>query len=403
MTMKLERIGREVIKPASPTTPSHVRTIHLSLFDQFLPTTYLPAIFFYDKTAEEETVSKILKSSLSETLTRFYPLAGRIQGVSLDCNDEGALFTQTRVDMLLSDLLTNPDALLPEQLIPSDSMDPGTWPLLNINVSFFKAGGMAIGVSVSHKICDTYSLMMFVQGWASAAKGCSDTVNPVFTTQFFYPPADLSVEFPSLVKHGTEPVTQRFVFSTTKLKELKSRAASENVMVPTRVEAATSLLLNSATKASKSNLPLVMTQTMDLRPRVPPALLPGMAIGNLFFLPFLKVGSEREMKIEETVTKLRKSKDDLAEIFKENPQENRTIAELVTSWCRFPLYEVDFGWGNPVWVAAGRMVGVQVIIMDAKDGEGIEAWVTLPEQDMLEFEHDQELLAYVTPNPSALI
>lgn len=41
-----------------------------------------------------------------------------------------------------------------------------------------------------------------------------------------------------------------------------------------------------------------------------------------------------------------------------------------------------------------------VYMVDAKDGGGIEAWVTLDERDMAVFERDAELLAYAARNPS---
>ncbi|KAG2278428.1 hypothetical protein Bca4012_041244 [Brassica carinata] len=62
-------------------------------------------------------------------------------------------------------------------------------------------------------------------------------------------------------------------------------------------------------------------------------------------------------------------------------------------------YDVS-SWGFPVWVAPGSVDKTQVVLMDAKDGEGVEAWVTLPETDMAEFEHDDEMLVYATPSPS---
>jgi hypothetical protein len=39
--------------------------------------------------------------------------------------------------------------------------------------------------------------------------------------------------------------------------------------------------------------------------------------------------------------------------------------------------------------------------MDAKDGKGIEAWVTLTEDDMAFFERDRELLAAASFDPVA--
>jgi len=113
--MKLELLSKEVIKPASP---NHLQTLSLSLFDQFLPSTYVSAIFFYDDHSNQEDIQR-LKSSLSQTLSLFYPLAGQIKdGVTVHCNDEGALFTEERADIFLSDFLRTPsDADLIQKFI----------------------------------------------------------------------------------------------------------------------------------------------------------------------------------------------------------------------------------------------------------------------------------------------
>ncbi|XP_009141851.1 BAHD acyltransferase BIA1 [Brassica rapa] len=425
MAMKLEILGKEVIKPDSP---NHLQTLHLSLFDQFLPSTYVSAIFFYDdQPNQEEILVHRLKNSLSQTLSLFYPLAGRIkEGVTVDCNDEGALFIKERADVLLSDVLRNPsDADLVHKLIVSpDHADPGTWPLLHVKVVFFRDRGFAVAVSASHKVCDAASLSMFVRSWTKAAKGFADTVNPEFAASVFYPPADISVEFPPLLEHKTKSKTKSFVFGPLMMEKLKSRASC-GLLAPqaTRVESITALLLRCMTKARRPKTEAVtefaITHTMNLRPRVPLSFLPRKAIGNFFFLPLLKETSESKMDTPETVSKLRKTKEELNELItkdsnSDEAKERITSAMLsflcevspeavtyaVSSWCRMSFYEADFGWGFPFWVAPGSVDKTQVVLMDAKDGEGVEAWVTLPETDMAEFEHDDELLVYATPSPS---
>lgn len=53
-------------------------------------------------------------------------------------------------------------------------------------------------------------------------------------------------------------------------------------------------------------------------------------------------------------------------------------AYFFTSWCRYPFYEADFGnWGKPIWAS-----GAYHILIDDKEGHGIEAWVNLDEQDV---------------------
>ncbi|XP_047339102.1 stemmadenine O-acetyltransferase-like [Impatiens glandulifera] len=67
-----------------------------------------------------------------------------------------------------------------------------------------------------------------------------------------------------------------------------------------------------------------------------------------------------------------------------------------SSWCRFPVYNVDFGMGKPVWASIGRFNNKNcAILLDSKCGDGIEAWVTMNEQDMALFQ-----LAFVRANTS---
>ncbi|XP_065874659.1 tabersonine-19-hydroxy-O-acetyltransferase-like [Euphorbia lathyris] len=74
---------------------------------------------------------------------------------------------------------------------------------------------------------------------------------------------------------------------------------------------------------------------------------------------------------------------------------------IVSSWCRFPFYELDFGWGKPTWFAAIEAPFKNVIsLMDTRNGDGIEAWITLTEEEMTFFQQDQELLAFASFNPS---
>ena len=63
-------------------------------------------------------------------------------------------------------------------------------------------------------------------------------------------------------------------------------------------------------------------------------------------------------------------------------QERRGETDIYnfSSWFWFPLYEVDFGWGKPIWVSTRAKTLEMVILNDTKDGDGIEAWVSLDEK-----------------------
>ena len=65
--------------------------------------------------------SKLLKQSLLETLTRFYPFAGKVRDdFYIDCNDEGVHYIVTRVNVSLLDFLgQSPGDEMIRRLIPA--------------------------------------------------------------------------------------------------------------------------------------------------------------------------------------------------------------------------------------------------------------------------------------------
>ncbi|OWM70592.1 hypothetical protein CDL15_Pgr014265 [Punica granatum] len=76
---------------------------------------------------------------------------------------------------------------------------------------------------------------------------------------------------------------------------------------------------------------------------------------------------------------------------------------LCSSWCKLGFYDADFGWGMPIWVSSIGMcksVFLNLIyLVDTRSGNGIEAWVTLDEQEMALLEEDPELRAFASMNP----
>ncbi|KAI3932745.1 hypothetical protein MKW92_028011, partial [Papaver armeniacum] len=115
-TMKIEVVSKESVRPSFPT-PKNFRTYNLSGIDQLLPAFYMDHILYYsnldsnDSSIGDDEEDKnmifsassrhrcdVLKKSLAETLTRYYPLAGRIKDEkSVECNDEGVDYIEARV------------------------------------------------------------------------------------------------------------------------------------------------------------------------------------------------------------------------------------------------------------------------------------------------------------------
>nr|XP_011463662.1 PREDICTED: BAHD acyltransferase At5g47980-like [Fragaria vesca subsp. vesca] len=186
----------------------------------------------------------------------------------------------------------------------------------------------------------------------------------------------------------------------------------------------TNIGYESGSKANASSLgttrPALLIPNVNLRSRMVPPL-PENYVGNLswVFLVLKRedslhslVGQMKEALSEfcntyvknvsrgtELVLSIRKQTEKVKEMYKSSEQ---VVQYNCSSWCRFPIYEADFGWGKPVWVSIGACLDKNVILLDSKSGDGIEAIATLEEQDMAAFECDQELLAFAAQNSNPL-
>ncbi|KAK4789321.1 hypothetical protein SAY86_020640 [Trapa natans] len=433
MEVKVEIIKRETIRPSSPTSPE-LKTFQLSLFDQISPAVYVPLLLFYtnhDEKLSPDELSRRLKLSMSKTLTRFYPFTGRlIDNMFIECTDQGAVFVEAKVRGCLSDILKEPDMALLGNLIPIDifSKEARDGPLLRVQANFFDCGGLVVGICISHKQADAATLCTFVNAWAGEARGMDSIVSPDFCFSSMFPPVDFLSALPEVVMTKKANITKRLVVEPSRIAELKVRAASDNVPRPTAVEAVTALVWKAAATASRKNADpgsapkkTGMSQIVNLRKRVDPPI-PDDTMGNL--MGYFRVETEddagAELKLPELVCLLRKGlrkyQGEIMEIiggevrvekilqagvdFVEHMAEEGVDNFNCSSWCKFPLYEADFGWGKPIWASLAGFQFMDMLMTNTADGEGIEVWVALSEADMDLFQHDDELLQFASLNPS---
>ncbi|KAD5960371.1 hypothetical protein R6Q59_013499 [Mikania micrantha] len=171
-------VSTQIIKPSSPTPP-HLKTYNLSVYDQIIPSTFTPMLLFYPNTGicyDFHDQMLDLKNSLSHTLTKYYPFAGRHAKSAptfVDCNDHGTDFIEAYTDSTLLKFFQNTQNEDLDNLFPYDR----TWNYSNrtghdlqsdnviplaIKVTRFQCNGLAVAVSLSHKIADAYSLIRFI-------------------------------------------------------------------------------------------------------------------------------------------------------------------------------------------------------------------------------------------------
>ncbi|CAI9090758.1 OLC1v1025590C1 [Oldenlandia corymbosa var. corymbosa] len=399
-----------------------------------------------------------LEKTLSEELPSFFPLAGRFiqDDFSIDCNDQGVAYSEAQVSSKLSDFLRQGprieylDKLLPWESPPASKSDAS--PLLGIQVNTFDCGSLVLGISISHIIADAASLGQFLNSWARSSQNCSEMA--------FYPSPnfhhDIAVLFPartSAEDKATLPlpptpkpkelqsnnspdkiVTTRLLFgqeTITKIKEnaAKSKGPDSSIsdIKSSKVVIALALLWKSfmSLAAGKHGYTRdsVIAIAMNIRGKLS-LQIPETCFGNFcvsIVVPFeankngnklpevydlisLLTEAIRDMNnriykaktVEEVSSILIESRRGLTQIW--DQERNRLIDVYRTSsWRGFPLYEVDFGWGKPFWTSVATQWGQGVWLMDANNGDGIEVWVSLKEEDMAEFKRNPDILALPVP------
>ncbi|KAJ9555427.1 hypothetical protein OSB04_010041 [Centaurea solstitialis] len=348
------------------------------------PNTFIPMVVFYPSNTDVKMFE--LKNSLSQTLTKYYPFAGRHAKIApsyVDCNDDGVAFVEASIDSTLLDFFKHSQHEDLDQFFPygriwnkncsgQDLQSDGVVPLA-VQVSHFECGGVALALSFSHKIADGSSLVRFLNDWAKMTRFCSSEQKQGF------------------------PVDPRFIpFQNINLN-------FDGISLACSMAAATK---NNSGSFKTSGIGLVT----NLRSKMMNPL-PENTIGNISFMEILMM-DEREMKAESFIGELKKQKmqvhgltniEDafgrLQEMGLETSEEEmrRKYEEryICTSLCRYPAYKINFGWGNPIKVTIGGNIKKNsFVLIDAPNDDGIEALVCLVKQDMAVIQTDPELLKF---------
>lgn len=429
-TLKVELTSREMIKPSSPT-PNHLKTHQLSFLDQMAPPVYMSFIFFYPKNQSHpidnnKEISSLLKRSLSDTLVRFYPLAGRLEGnnVTVSCNDEGVEYNEAYVSTNLSKVIENPNLDELRGLLPFGPVDQQNI-VLGVQLNRFSCGGLGIGVSLSHKVADGKSFIDFVNSWATITRGIHShdliVLKPLFDSSSRFPPRDLNGNYTMESNISQEKiVTRRFLFNKSMLDVLKKEAIGDGWLSevvtkpPTRVEVVSAFIWKRVMEAAQAKTGPGPTKisgalhAVNLRARMAPPI-PEESFGNYWWFTVAPSLNGAEAKHSELVGKLRESitkidkdvikKIENGEIFLELKKafENPSLVPETcnfTTCCRFPIYEVDFGWGKPIWVGPPILPSKNLaILLNTSCGKGIEAWINMFEDDIELLQRDHHLLS----------
>ncbi|CAN0910552.1 Stemmadenine O-acetyltransferase [Linum grandiflorum] len=436
--MEVRIVSKEVVKPSSPETIETKPPHKLCLFDQLTPLTFVPTIHFYTYNDHHHSIPH-LKRSLSETLNIYYPFSGRTHPSNLFIHNfnKGLPFTQAQVNSSLTHFLKlhqNTELLnlfLPRQPFQREDPELQEYPVMELQVSVFSCGGIALGWTSCHKLIDGSTLDSFLATFSAFSRGSpNDVVSPNFSlaAELFPPrnppPRNILKLIESLWFTEADYVTRRFVFAPSSISRIRS-------MVPiklSRVKALSCFIWQRAMAASLivgggAERTSILVEAVNMRNATKPPLPEG-SVGNVFWWATAAASPEMEMPelgnmvsdavgaylSDDYVESIQGGSgyDTVSDYFEQLEallsQEREVDIVSFTSWTGFGYTALDFGWGKPIWVAVmgkvGRAFRNFTVLVDLRDGTGeIEAWVTLDERRMNVLERDPYFLEFASPNP----
>ncbi|KAH7575029.1 hypothetical protein JRO89_XS02G0037700 [Xanthoceras sorbifolium] len=352
---------------------------------------------------------KRLIKSLSENLTLYYPLAGRYikENQLINCNDEGVEYTEALVNGELSQILQG--EIEPKELnrfVPEEIEESATSALVSVQINIFNCGGLAIGVRVSHRIMDAFSASVFINGWAKACKvGNINDVTmtiPSFVSGILFPPRDIDISRykpPHLSKSKSDQVvTKRIVFDANIISKLKADQATRLNCKPSTAEVLIALIWRAQINAARARHGRLRTSllvvAMNLRGKKFKKI-PENCCGNLFSRLTARFDQENERKImglnefvDQVMGAIRNSNMEYAKVVTQGgDDEDGFFSKVIMK----PYIEYLKKLEKKKEIFAQR-VYKGVLLIDGKDGDGIEAWVTMEENEMAYFLKDPSIV-----------
>ncbi|KAL3650238.1 hypothetical protein CASFOL_006641 [Castilleja foliolosa] len=400
-------------------------------------------------------ITDLLKCGLSEALSHFPPLAGRLSTdsdgyVHITCNDAGVDFLHADGSHIrVRDLLESFDGDVPEitkVLFPFDGMvsyEGHSRPILALQVTEL-ADGVFIGCAVNHAVTDGTSFWNFFNTFAEMSRsgvGTPISKAPDFSrSSVLISTAVLRIPAggPKVTFSADSPVRERiFRFSRESILRLKSRVngGADNIaeIMGKHSNDKLTLLLNNPTAEISSfqslsallwrgitrarKLPVSKTTTfrmaVNCRHRLEPRLEP-LYFGNAIqSIPTQAaagdvLGNDLRWCAEQLNKNVVAHGDAMVRRYVEDWERDPRCFPLgnfdgamitMGSSPRFPMYENDFGWGRPVAIRSGRAnkFDGKISAFPGREGNGtVDLEVVLAPETMAGLLSDPEFMQYVS-------
>ncbi|KAL1814505.1 hypothetical protein ACET3Z_017079 [Daucus carota] len=387
-------VKESMLVPPAEETPR--RRLWNANVDLVVPNFHTPSVYFYRPNGGENFFdTKVLKDALSRALVPFYPMAGRLKRdddgrVEIDCNGEGVLFVEAESDGVVDDFGDFAPTLELRQLIPAVDYSLGisSYSLLVLQITFFKCGGVSLGVGMQHHAADGASGLHFINTWSDMARGLDLTLAPFIDRTLLRArdppqPAFPHIEYqaPPSMKLNPDPKestpeTSVSIFKLTRaqLNALKAKAKEDgNTVAYSSYEMLAGHVWRSVCKArglsddQESKLYIATDGRFRLLPPLPSGYFgnviftatPIAAAGDLMSKPLWFGASRIHNALARMDNDYLRSALDYLELQPDLKALVRGAHTFkcpnlgITSWARLPIHDADFGWGRPIFMGPG--------------------------------------------------
>ncbi|KAL2529712.1 HXXXD-type acyl-transferase family protein [Forsythia ovata] len=263
--------------------------------------------------------------------------------------------------------------------------DEITDPILSVQITKFKCGGIAIGICISHRIIDACSFGTFISAWAKASLGDKSTeplLRPNFDSPLYFPAENYDFGTIRSCK-DTSTVTKRILFDRKAIETLRDKVShlyKNSDRPPSRVLMVSSFLAEALLRSDHAKHVQMKARAWTLNAWLP------------------LIGNNVKKAVSDCAKILSNGEDGhmiLIDSFVgaiEKLNESGINGLRFTDWSKFKFYEADFGFGKPIWTSVANIpIRNLVMLMNTKENDGIEAWVHLDEKDISYFEQDVEI------------
>ncbi|XP_071707018.1 protein ECERIFERUM 26-like [Rutidosis leptorrhynchoides] len=374
---------------------------------------YIRNVYYFKNEAFEGLTIINIKETLFCWLNHAYIPCGRLRKTDtgrpfVKCNDCGVRLFEAKCDMSLDEWLESKDDPSHNLLVPNKVLGPDLFysPLVYMQLTKFKCGGTAVGVSWSHVLGDSFSLAGFINLWGQA----TNKNYPAQPLRMAHPTNEAQtpkspVKDPLSVKrvgpvdthwatsNATNMETSSFYLSRPDLTRLQSKISGDknHQQIPPFESICTVVWQSVAKVKNGSDVKIVTICKTDSK-----KLIEGVITNKAQTIKVVKTDSSvQESSPTELGLLIMKQADDEQRIIEEAIESENELSNFLVYGANLtfvdlqdaPVYDMNVRGQTPVYVnCAIDNVGDEgvVLLFPARKGQsdGVTVSITLPENQV---------------------